>query len=40
MAVMVDPKGQMEAFQQFVAIEREVLEFLQTKLQEDEAMLS
>ena len=40
MAVMVDPKGQMEAFQQFVALERELLQFLTTKLEEDEAMLS
>ena len=33
MAVMTDPKGQMEAFRRFVAVERELLEQLQAKLE-------
>lgn len=39
MAVMIDPNGQMDAFRQFVALEREILELLQAKLKIDEAML-
>ena len=37
--VMADPKGQMEAFQRFVAIERALLEWLDAKLQEEERLL-
>src|SRR5262245_54144012 len=32
MTVMADPKGQAEAFQRFVAVERELLELLRAKL--------
>jgi hypothetical protein len=35
MTVMTDPKGQMEAFRPFVAVERELLVLLQTKLEAD-----
>jgi hypothetical protein len=33
MTVMSDPKGQMEAFRRFIAVERELLALLQTKLE-------
>ena len=39
MAVMTDPKGQAEAFRRFVAVERELLELLRAKLEQEEAML-
>ena|SRR5438128_6433378 len=39
MAVMSDPKGQMEAFARFVAIERELLDLLRSKVESEEAML-
>lgn len=39
MAVMTDPKGQMEAFQQFVTIERELLTLLQANLEAEEELL-
>ena len=39
MKVMSDPKGQMEAFRRFVAVERELLALLQAKLQADEGLL-
>jgi hypothetical protein len=38
LAVMASPEGQMEAFRRFVAIERELLALLQTKLEEEEAL--
>jgi hypothetical protein len=37
--VMTDPKGQMEAFQRFVAVERELLALLQAKLEAEEQLL-
>ena len=37
--VMVDPKGQMDAFRRFVAIERELLALLQAKLEGEEKLL-
>jgi hypothetical protein len=37
MAVMTDPKGQMEAYRRFVAIERELFALLQTTLKAEEA---
>jgi hypothetical protein len=40
MNVMADPKGQMEAFRQFVHTERELSEFLRAKVEEDEKYLS
>ena len=40
MNVMADPKGQIEAFQQFVHNERELAEFLRAKVEEDEKFLS
>jgi hypothetical protein len=39
MTVMTDPKGQMEAFRCFVAVERELLALLQTKLEAEEELL-
>ena len=39
MTVMTDPKGQMEAFRRFVAVERELLALLQAKLEADEGLL-
>ena len=39
MTVMTDPKGQMEAFQRFVAVERELLVLLQAKLEAEEKLL-
>ena len=33
MTVMADPEGQIEAFRRFVAVERELLMLLQTKLE-------
>jgi hypothetical protein len=39
MTVMTDPKGQMEAFRRFVAVERELLALLQTKLEAEEELL-
>jgi hypothetical protein len=38
MRVMADPHGQAAAFRHFVATERELLELLQTKLQQEEPM--
>jgi hypothetical protein len=38
-AVMADPEGQAEAFQRFVAIERELLALLSVKVEEDEQLL-
>ena len=40
MRVMADPGGQVEAFRRFVAAERELLELLRTKLEQDQGMLS
>jgi hypothetical protein len=40
MNVMADPKGQMEAFRQFVNNERDLAEFLRAKVEEDEKFLS
>jgi hypothetical protein len=40
MEVMMDPNGQMEAFAEFVAIERDFLAFLQSKLRDDESLLA
>ena len=40
MAVMLDPNGQMAAFTDFVSLERELVTFLQAKLQDDAALLS
>jgi hypothetical protein len=37
--VMADPSGQAEAFRRLVAIERELLELLQARLEEDEKLL-
>ena len=39
MTVMTDPKGQTEAFQRFVAVERELLTLLQAKLEAEEKLL-
>jgi hypothetical protein len=39
MRVMADPNGQAAAFQRVIAVERDVLELLRTKVDEDEAML-
>jgi hypothetical protein len=39
MTVMTDPKGQMEAFRRFVAVERELLALLQKKLEAEEELL-
>ena len=39
MTVMTDPKGQMEAFRRFVAVERELLALLQAKLEADGELL-
>jgi hypothetical protein len=39
MTVMTDPEGQMEAFQRFVAVERELLALLQAKLEAEEKLL-
>jgi hypothetical protein len=39
MTVMSDPKGQMEAFRRFVAVERELLALLQTKLGGEEELI-
>jgi hypothetical protein len=39
MAVMADPEGQMEAFQRFIAVERELLALLQAKLEAEEKLL-
>jgi hypothetical protein len=39
MTEMADPKGQMEAFRRFVAVERELLALLQAKLEADEGLL-
>jgi hypothetical protein len=39
MTVMTDPKGQTEAFQRFVAVERELLALLQAKLEAEEKLL-
>ena len=38
MQVMADPAGQIEAFRRFVALERELLELLGRKLEQDQAM--
>ena len=37
--VMADPKGQTEAFRRFVAVERDLLALLQTKLEAEEELL-
>jgi hypothetical protein len=37
--VMADPKGQTEAFRRFVAVERDLLALLQTKLEGEEELL-
>ena len=37
--VMTDPKGQMEAFRRFVAVERELLALLQAKMEAEEKLL-
>jgi hypothetical protein len=39
MAAMSDPKGQMEAFGRFVSLERELLELLRSRLEQEDAML-
>jgi hypothetical protein len=39
MRVMSDPKGQVEAFRHFVAVERELLALLQTKLEAEGGLL-
>ncbi len=39
MKIMADPKGQTEAFERFVAVERELLGLLQAKLEEEEKLL-
>ncbi|MBI3965305.1 MAG: hypothetical protein HY329_06690 [Chloroflexi bacterium] len=39
MKVMTDPEGQAAAFQCYVAIERELLQLLQAKLEEEETLL-
>jgi len=39
MAAMSDPKGQMEAFGRCVSLERELLELLRSKLEQEDAML-
>ena len=39
MTVMADPNGQAQAFQRFVALERELLSHLQAKVEEEEQML-
>jgi hypothetical protein len=39
MAVMSDPKGQMEAFGRFVSLERELLDLLRSKLEQEDRML-
>jgi hypothetical protein len=39
MTVMTDPKGQMEAFRRFVAVERELLELLQGKVETERELL-
>ena len=39
MMVTADPEGQMEAFQRFVAVERELLALLQAKLEAEEKLL-
>jgi hypothetical protein len=38
-AAMSDPKGQMEAFGRFVSLERELLELLRSRLEQEDAML-
>lgn len=40
MAIMTDPNGQMAAFRRFVGLERELLEFFQAKLTQDERFLA
>jgi len=40
MAVMTDPRVQMEAFRRFVALERELATFLQDRLAEEERLLA
>jgi hypothetical protein len=39
MTVMTDPKGQMEAFRRFVAVEQELLALLQAILEVEEKLL-
>ena len=39
MAVMTHPRGQMEAFRRFVAVERGLLTLLQAKLEAEEKLL-
>ena len=38
-AVMKDPKGQAEAFSRFVQLERELADYLGTRLRQEEALL-
>ena len=39
LTVMTDPEGQMEAFRRFVAVERDLLTLLQTKLEAEGELL-
>ena len=39
MTVMADPEGQMEAFRRFVAVERELMALLRTKLEAEGELL-
>jgi hypothetical protein len=39
MTVMTDPKGQMEAFRRFVAVEQELLALLRATLEVEEKLL-
>jgi len=39
MMVMTDPRGQMEAFRLFVAVEQELLALLQATLEVEEKLL-
>jgi hypothetical protein len=39
MTVMTDPHGQAAAFQRLISVERDLLEFLRTKVEQDEALL-
>jgi hypothetical protein len=39
LAVMTDPNGQAAAFQRVIAVERDLLELLRTKVEQDEAMV-
>ena len=39
MSVMAEPNGQAAAFQRLVVVERDLLDYLRTKLEQDETML-